>query len=98
MADHILPIVVGETHPQYAMNMIDTESLLDTLDGSCDFPELRIQTEAAINWVKKNCNGPYLGSLVESKAMTKSKSTFPIRIINDTEMAALWPSACLLLA
>ncbi|NOZ06939.1 MAG: hypothetical protein GXP41_11425 [Chloroflexi bacterium] len=98
MADHILPIVVGETHPQYAMNMMDAESLLDTLDGSCDFPELRTQTEAAIRWVKKHCNGPYPGSLVESKVMTTGKNTYPIRIINDTEMAALWPSACLLLA
>ena len=80
------------------MNMIDTECLLDTLDGSCDFPELRIQTEAAINWVKKHCHGPYPGSLVESKVMTHGKNTYPIRIINNTEMAALWPSACLLLA
>ena len=98
IADHILPIVVGETHPQYAMSMIDTESHLDTLDGSCDFTKLRTQTEAAINWVKKYCRGPFPGSVVESKAWAKGKNVFPIQIINDTEMAALWPSACLLLA
>jgi len=99
IADHILPIVVGETHPQYAMNMMDAESLLDTLDGSCDFPELRMQTEAAIQWVKTNCKGPFPSSLVESKVMNKKEeNTFPLPIINNTEMAALWPSACLLLA
>jgi hypothetical protein len=98
MADHILPIVVGDTYPQYSMNMMDAESLLDTLDGSCEFPELRAQTEAAINWVKNHCNGPFAGSLVESKKMKKEKHTYPIRLINDTEMAALWPTACLLLA
>ncbi len=98
MADHILPIVVGDTHPQYSMNMMDAESLLETLDGSCEFPELRIQTEAAINWVKKYCKGPFPGSLVESKDMEKRENTFPIRLINDTEMAALWPSACILMA
>lgn len=98
MADNILPLVVGKSHLQYSMNMMDAEVLLDTLDGSCDFPKLRIQTEAAINWVKKNCIGPYPGSLVESKSMTNEKNTYPVRIINNTEMAALWPSACLLLA
>jgi hypothetical protein len=98
MADHMLPIVVGETHPQYSMNMMDAESLLDTLDGSCDFPELRIQTENAIHWVKKYCSGPFPGSVVESRKMKKRENTFPIRLINDSEMAALWPAACLLLA
>lgn len=98
MADHALPLIVGETHPQYSMSMMDAESLLDTLDGSCDFSELRIQTEAAINWVKKYCDGPFPGSLVESKKIEKGKNTYPIRLINDTKMAALWPSACLLLA
>jgi hypothetical protein len=98
MADHILPIVVGESYPQYSMNMMDAESLLDTLDGSCDFPKLRTQTEAAIKWVKQHCDGPFPGSLVESKSMINAKNTYPLRIINNTEMAALWPSACLLLA
>ena len=98
MADHILPVLVGETHPQYSMNMMDAESLLDTLDGSCDLPELRSQTESAINWVKEHCIGPFPGSLVESKKVEKGGNTFPIRLINDTEMAALWPTTCLLLA
>jgi len=98
MADHILPFVVGENHPQYSMSLMDAESLLDTLDGSCEFPELRAQTEAAVNWVKRNCPGPFPGSLAESKPMPKRKNTYPVRIINDTEMAALWPTACLLLA
>jgi len=98
IADHILPIVVGVTHPQYAMNMMDSEALLDTLDGSCDHPKLRTQTAAAINWVIKHCAGPFPGSLVESKAMPAGKNTYPLRIINNTEMAALWPTTCLLLA
>ncbi|RMG33999.1 MAG: hypothetical protein D6732_11065, partial [Methanobacteriota archaeon] len=98
MADRLAPVVVDATYPQYAMSMMDAEALLDTLDGSYDLPELRRQTEAAIVWVKKNCRGPFPGSLVESRKTEKGKQVYPIRLINDTKMAALWPTTCLLLA
>ena len=32
------PFAVADSHPQYAMSLMDTEALLDTLDGSCEFP------------------------------------------------------------
>ncbi len=98
MAEHLLPIIVGRVQPQYAMNMMDAEALLDTLDGSCSFPTLERQTERAIAWVTKHCRGPFPGSLVESvKAKTRDR-VFPVPLINDSEMAALWPTSCLLLA
>jgi len=63
MADKFLPLAVGASYPQYAMSMMDTESLLDTLDGTCSFPGLRAQTEQAIDWVKRSLQGPIFRQL-----------------------------------
>ncbi|RMF40027.1 MAG: hypothetical protein D6754_04160, partial [Alphaproteobacteria bacterium] len=98
MADRMLPLIVGESHAQYAMSMMDAEALLDTLDGSCRFPELRAQTATAIGWVTTHCAGPFPGSVVESCPPQGGRNTYPVRLLNDTKMAALWPAACLLLA
>jgi len=94
----LLPFVVVKTQPQYSMNLMDAEMLLDTLDGSCSYPKLKEQTQRAIGWVKKHCNGPFPGSLVESKNIETSKQIYPLKIINNTTMAAAWPTSCLLLA
>ena len=98
VADRILPLVVADSHPQYAMSLMDTEALLDTLDGACDFPHLREQTRAAITWAETRCRGPFAGSLVESIATDRRSSVYPLAIINDARKAALWPSTCLLIA
>jgi hypothetical protein len=98
IADHMLPFAVIDSHPQYAMSLMDAEALLDTLDGSCEFPRLKQQTRAAIAWAERHCCGPFDGSLVESKATDHNSSVYPVAIINDTRMAALWPTTCLLIA
>jgi hypothetical protein len=77
---------------------MDAEALLDTLDGSCEFPRLEAQTRAAVRWAETNCAGPFPGSLVESRRLVGRAPVYPIRIINDTRLAALWPTACLLIA
>jgi len=93
----LLPYVVASTHPQYSMSLMDAEALLDTLDNSCSYPKLKTQTQNAIEWVKKHCQGPFPGSLVESRITEESKQVYPLEIINDTTMAAAWPTSCLLL-
>lgn len=98
LADHLLPLVAGASRPQYAMSLMDSEALLDTLDGSCAFPKLRSQTDRAVAWAQANCRGPFPGSLVQSRRTAPRDAVYPLALINDTEMAATWPSACLLLA
>ncbi|MEJ2379265.1 MAG: hypothetical protein P8Y71_29040, partial [Pseudolabrys sp.] len=98
ISEHMAPFAVGGSHAQYAMSLMDTEALLDTLDGSCDFPRLREHTKAAIAWAESHCRGPFAGSLVESKKMYGQADVYPLPIINDTRTAALWPSTCLLIA
>ena len=97
LAGKMLADVVVESYPQYAMNMMDSECLLDELDGSCTFPTLRKQTEKAIEWIERNCKGPFPGTVTESrKEKNGRKDVYPIKIINDSVMASTWP-ACLLL-
>ena len=98
MADTLSPFVVALSRPQYAMSLMDAEALLDTLDGSCTFPELEQQTRRAVAWAETNCAGPFPGSLTESKSLSGEQPVYPIRILNETQVAALWPSACLLIA
>ncbi len=98
LASHLAPLVVGETRPQYAMSLMDAEALIDTLDGQCDFPELRRQTRRAIDWAEKHCSGPFPGCLVESRSMAGKPPVYPVPILNDTRQAALWPTTCFLIA
>ena len=98
LSDHMLPFAVMGSYPQYAMSLMDSEALLDTLDGSCEFANLREQTRAAIDWAETHCKGPFLGSLVESRDIGRRPPVYPVTIINDTRKAALWPTTCLLLA
>ena len=97
-SEHLAPFGVIESFPQYAMSLMDAEPLLDTLDGSCTFPQLREQSRSAIAWVETNCRGPFAGSLVESKRLDGKPPVYPVALINDTHMAALWPTTCLLIA
>lgn len=97
-ADHLLPFVAGAPRPQYSMSLMDAEPLLDTLDSSCEFPELARQTRAAVGWAVARCRGPFLGSLVESAPTAPRDRVYPVRVLNDSRVAALWPTACLLLA
>ena len=97
-SEHLAGYAVNGSRPQYAMSLMDAEALLPTHDGSCAFPELREQTKAAIAWAESHCAGPFPGSLVESRPVASNEAVFPLQIINDSEMAALWPSCCLLLA
>lgn len=98
LSEYLVPFVVVESHPQYSLSLMDTEALIDTLDGSCDFPRLKEQARTTIAWAEFHCTGPFPGSLVESKKMAGRPSVYPIPIINDTRLGALWPSACLLVA
>ena len=98
LSDHLAAFAVIDSIPQYAMSLMDAESLLDTLDGSCAFPVLKEQTRRAIHWAEIYCAGPFSGSLVESKQVEGIPDVYPIPVINDTRMAALWPTTCLLLA
>ncbi len=98
VAESLAPLVVGESRPQYAMSLMDSESLIDTLDGSCTLPDLDRQTHRAIAWALNNCRGPFPGSLVESAELSGRPPVYPVPILNDTRRAALWPSACLLIA
>ena len=98
ISEHLAPLAVIDSYPQYAMSLMDAEALLDTLDGSCDFPQLYRQTRAAKTWAETNCPGPFSGCLVESRRIGAKPPVFPVPIINDTRMAALWPTACLLIA
>jgi len=98
VSGYLLPYVTAPTHPQYSMSMMDSEVLLDSLDDSCDYPELKKQTERAIKWVNTYCAGPFPGTLVESKDTEVGKQVYPLKILNDGTMAATWPATCLLLA
>jgi hypothetical protein len=97
-SEHLAPFTAAESFPQYAMSLMDAEALLDTLDGSCEFPLLKEQTRAAVRWAEAHCPGPFPGSLVESRRLDGRAPVYPIPIINDTRMAALWPTTCLLIA
>ena len=97
-ADHLLPIVVAAPHPQYTMSLMDAELLIDTLDGSCEFPELRRQTTRAVSWAVEHCQGPFPGTITESCKTTPNEQVYPVAILNDSEMAATWPTTCLLIA
>ena len=97
-ADHLVDYSVVRSFPQYSMSLMDAEALLDALDGSVSFPSLREQTRRAIEWVERECAGPFLGSLTESTAIDPKSGVYPVPIINDSRMAALWPTTCLLIA
>ena len=77
---------------------MDAEALLDTFDGTCSFPSLAEQTRRAIEWVESKCAGPFPGSLKESATSDPKSGVYPVPIINDSRMAALWPTTCLLIA
>jgi len=98
LSDHLLPFAVADSYPQYAMNLMDAEVLIDTLDASCEFPRLKEQTRAAIAWAEANCAGPFPGSLVESCDTGGRAGVYPMAVLNDTRTAALWPTTCLLIA
>ncbi len=90
ISEHLAPFSVIDSYPQYAVSLMDAEALLDTLDGSCDFPRLKEHTRTAIAWTEANCRGPFPGSLVESRRLDGKSGVYPIPIINDTRMAALF--------
>lgn len=98
ISEHLTPFAVKKSFPQYAMNLMDAEALIDVLDGACTFGGLKEQTRRAIAWTETYCQGPFPGSLTESKAIGSQPPVYPIAIINDTQMAALWPTTCLLIA
>ena len=98
LSEHLTPLVVADSFPQYALSLMDSEALLDTLDGACSFPKLREQTQKAVEWAQSACAGPFPGCLVESRKLDGRAPVYPVPIINDAELAALWPTTCLLLA
>lgn len=98
IAGQMAPLAIDANRPQYAMNLMDAEALLDTLDGSCALPELKRQTAAAIKWAETHCTGPFPGSLTEAASPQTGPPVYPVPILNDTKMAALWPTTCLLIA
>lgn len=98
LSEHLIPFAVIESYPQYAMSLMDAEALIDTLDGSCEFPRLKEQTRATIAWAEARCQGPFPGSFTESKNTGARPDVYPVPILNDTRVAALWPSACALIA
>ncbi len=98
ISEHMLPLVMNGHGPQYSLGMMDAESLLDTHDGALELPRLREQTARAITWVETHCRGPVRGSLVESKAVPARDAVYPLRAINNSENASLWPTAAYLLA
>lgn len=98
VSEHMLQLVIRGHGPQYSLGMMDAESLLDTLDGSLAFERLHAQTEQAIAWVERHCAGPVAGSFVESKKLPPSQAVYPLKAINDSSNASLWPTAAYLLA
>ncbi len=98
LSQRLSRFAVGPIHPQYSMSLMDAEALLDTLDGSCSLPDLERQTRSAIGWAIQRCGGPFPGTLVESRPTPRRECVYPLKLINDTTMAATWPTACLLLA
>ncbi len=97
LSQRLSRFAVGPVHPQYSMSLMDAEALLDTLDGSLSLPELERQTRSAIEWARRQCPGPFPGTLAESRPTPRRQRVYPLKLINDTTMAATWPSACLLL-
>ncbi len=98
ISELMLPLVMRGRGPQYSLGMMDAEGLLDTLDGKLELPGLSDQTARAVEWVEKNCPGPVPGSFVESKKVPEGEGVFPLKAINDSENASLWPTADYLLA
>jgi hypothetical protein len=98
LSEHLVSLVVIESYPQYALSLMDAEALIDTLDGSCGFARLKEQARAAITWTELHCQGPFPGSLIESREMDGRTGVYPVPILNNTRLAALWPSTCLLVA
>lgn len=98
LSGHAFPLVVKGCGPQYSLGLMAAESLLDALDGGLDLRALRGQTERAIEWAETNCRGPAPGSLVESKVVPHGQEIYPIKVINDTVNASLYPTATYLLA
>lgn len=98
LTQRLIAFAAAKPHPQYSMSLMDAEALLDTLDGTCSFPDLAEQTRAAIAWAHRHCRGPFPGSLVESRPTPRRERVYPLKLINDTTMAATWPTTNLLLA
>lgn len=98
MADHLLPLLAATPRPQYSMSLMDAEALLDTVDGSSSFPELERQTRRAVRWATLQCRGPFRNTVTESRPTNPHDQVYPLPILNDTRLAALWPTTCLLLA
>lgn len=94
----MLPLVIKGKGPQYALGFMDAESLLDQEKGRLEFPELRRQTARAIEWAERSCRGPAAGSLTESKRVPAGEEVYPVRVINDTENASLFPTSAYLMA
>jgi hypothetical protein len=98
LSQRLSRFAVGPIHPQYSMSLMDAEALLDTLDGSCSLPDLGRQTRSGVAWAMQHCPGPFPGTLVESRPTPRRQRVYPLKLINDTRMAATWPTTCLLLA
>lgn len=98
ISEHLLPLVMKGRGPQYALGLMDAESLLDQDGERLEFPQLRRQTARAIEWAERNCRGPAAGSLVESKPVAAGQEVYPLKAINDSENASLWPTAAYLIA
>lgn len=98
LSQHLLPLIVKGRGPQYSLGLMAAESLLDALDGGLELATLREQTERAVRWAENNCIGPMPGSLAESKAVPKGQEVYPIRAINDSVNASLYPTSTYLLA
>lgn len=98
ISEHLLPLVMKGNGPQYALGLMDAETLLDEEMGRLEFPKLRRQTARALEWAQRNCAGPAAGSLTESKPVPKGEGVYPLKAINDFENASLMPTATYLLA
>jgi len=98
LVEHLLPLVMKGNGPQYALGLMDAESLLDQEEGSLEFSELRRQTARAIEWAERNCRGPAAGSLTGSKRVSAGEEVYPVKAINDSENASLFPTAAYLMA
>lgn len=98
ISEHLLPLVMKGNGPQYALGLMDAEALLDEETGRLEFPVLRRQTGSALEWVRQNCHGPAAGSITESKTVPKGRGVYPLKAINDSINASLWPTAAYLLA
>lgn len=98
ISEHLLPLVMKGNGPQYALGLMDAEALLDEKTANLEFPNLRRQTARALEWASRNCRGPAAGSLTESKPVTKGEGVYPLKGINDSQNASLFPTAVYLLA